>query len=253
MFQKGIIFNIQRFSVNDGPGIRTTVFMKGCPLSCWWCHNPESRNFGIENLNEKDIGKEYSVEELMREILKDRVFYDESGGGVTFSGGEPLSQPVFLDAILAASQKDGIHTTVDTTGYSDKAVIEKIIAKTDLFLYDLKLIDHLGHMKYTGVSNKMILKNLEYLIGTNANVLIRIPMIPGMVATDDNLERIREFLKRYRHKVEINLLPYHKIAKSKYEKYGLKYQVGEVLELSEVETSIYFDAFVNSGFNVKMV
>lgn len=253
MSTKGIIFNIQRFSVNDGPGIRTTVFMKGCPLSCWWCHNPESRKFDIETMNGREIGREYTLDELMKEIVKDRIFYDESGGGVTFSGGEPLSQPEYLEAILETAKQEGINTAVDTTGFSDRFVLTKVIDKTDLFLYDLKIIDPFWHLKYIGASNKTILDNLEYLISENANMLIRIPLIPEMVATDNNMRQIREFLNKYRHKIEINFLPYHKIAKSKYEKYGLKYQMGEVIELTDIQTENYFDEFVNSGFNVKMV
>ncbi len=149
MSTTGIIFNIQQFSVNDGPGIRTTVFFKGCPLGCWWCHNPESKSFDIEKINGKTLGQEYTVDELFKEIEKDRIFYEESNGGVTFSGGEPFSQPKFLKEILVRCKKNGISTAIDTSGYIDTNILKQFVKITDLFLYDLKLIDPVLHLKYT--------------------------------------------------------------------------------------------------------
>lgn len=252
MSSTGIIFNIQRFSVNDGPGIRTTVFMKGCPLRCWWCHNPEGIGFEPEVNGKTEIGNYYTVEELLEEILKDRIFYDESGGGVTFSGGEPLSQIDFLTEILDKCNSAGIHTAVDTSGYANKILLKKIIDKTDLFLYDLKLIDPVQHLKYTEVSNTEILDNLDYLIRTKAEVIIRIPMIPGIIATIENMTAIRDFLSGYDNKPTIHLLPYHKIAEGKYEKFGLKNKMNGKKELTEKEILENRLIFEESEFKVKI-
>ena len=252
MSNSGVIFNIQRFSVNDGPGIRTTVFMKGCPLNCPWCHNPEGKCFDTEKLNGKTIGKSYTVEELFCEIEKDRLFYDESGGGVTFSGGEPLSQPGFLNKIISKCKREGIHTAIDTSGYADQSLFKILIKITDIFLYDLKLIDPVLHLKYTGVSNTEILENLEFLIKNDIYIIIRIPLIPGIVATDDNMDQIRKYLMKFEEKMEIKFLPYHEIAKGKYDKYGLKYQMPNRNELSESNIKRFIETFKKSDFDVKL-
>ena len=252
MSKKGIIFNIQRFSVNDGPGIRTTVFMKGCPLSCWWCHNPESRQFGKQILNGRQMGEDYTAEQLLNEIEKDRIFYDESGGGVTFSGGEPLAQPVFLAEMLDICREADIHTAVDTTGYAGLDLIEKIGTRADHILYDLKLMDPVEHLKYTGISNTEILENLDYLLSNGSNVIIRIPLIPGITDTKENLDKILEFLSGYNKQPEVNLLPYHRIAEGKYHKYGIKYKMNGVNELTDDEIAKYKTLFEKAGFKVKI-
>jgi len=172
--KEGIIFDIKRYAINDGPGIRTTVFIKGCPLNCWWCHNPEGIKINIENLNKtkkinskinqnKIFGYKINVKNLTNEILKDYIFYKESKGGVTFSGGEPLLQIDFLHSMLIECKKNNINTAIDTCGYSTIKKIEKIYDHVDLFLYDLKFIEDKQHEKYTGKSNKIILSNLKYL------------------------------------------------------------------------------------------
>lgn len=247
----GIIFNIQRFSVHDGPGIRTTVFMKGCPLKCRWCHNPEGIDFKPVINYKTQIGNYYAVEELFNEILKDRIFYDESGGGVTFSGGEPLSQVDFLTEILGKCNSEGIHTAVDTSGYAGKNLFRKITGKTDLFLYDLKLMDPVQHLKYTEASNTEILDNLDYLLKIKAEVIVRIPMIPGITATSENMTAIRDFLIGYDTKPPVHLLPYHKIAEGKYDKFGLKYKMNGNRELTEEEIRENRLIFEKSGFDVK--
>ena len=137
MALKGTVYNIQQFSVHDGPGIRTTVFLKGCPLTCWWCHNPESRSPEIVHANGKTIGMRYTPDELVEILIKDEVFFDQSKGGVTFSGGEPLEQPEFLFEVLKQCKANGIHTAVDTSGYAEREVFERIMPHTDLFLFDL--------------------------------------------------------------------------------------------------------------------
>jgi len=252
MSSSGIIFNIQRFSVNDGPGIRTTIFFKGCPLACWWCHNPEGKADGVMKINGQTIGKQYTKDELLSIIEKDRVFYDDSGGGVTFSGGEPLAQSGFLLELLKASQKAGIHTAVDTSGYADQDNFQKIIDYTDLFLYDLKLIDPAEHLKYTDISNTEILENLEFLIQSKKTVIIRIPLIPNITATSENLDQIINYLNKFDEKPEVNLLPYHKIAASKYDKFGFSNQMNNSMELSDQEIKQKFKLFENSGFQVEI-
>ena len=166
----GIIYDLKKYAIHDGPGIRTTVFLKGCPLDCWWCHNPESRknepqssgkknlhkNLALLNSDKNLIGIKVTTNEVMHEIRKDVLFYDESGGGVTFSGGEPLQQTDFLKMLLAECKAEHIHTVVDTSGYVEYKYFEEIRSLTDLFLYDLKFIDDALHLKYTGVSNRLM-------------------------------------------------------------------------------------------------
>jgi len=180
------------------------------------------------------------------------VFYDDSGGGVTFSGGEPLAQSGFLLELLKASQKAGIHTAVDTSGYADQDNFQKIIDYTDLFLYDLKLIDPAEHLKYTDISNTEILENLEFLIQSKKTVIIRIPLIPNITATSENLDQIINFLNKFDEKPEVNLLPYHKIAAGKYDKFGFSNQMNNSMELSDQEIKQKFKLFENSGFQVEI-
>ena len=233
--QKGIIFNIQRFAIHDGPGIRTTVFFKGCPLRCWWCHNPEGqeplpekvegcnlrRGFDQSFSMQKDeIGKEFSIDELMNEIVKDKVFYEESSGGVTFSGGEPLMQPEFLIELLNECSSNGVQTAIDTSGYADSEIINQVAQHSDLFLFDLKLMNDDEHQKYTGVSNQVILKNLNELDQLGKKIILRIPIVPDITDSDENLQAIRGFVSYLNNLIEVNILPYHRAGEGKYEKYG---------------------------------
>jgi len=252
MDAKGFIFNIQRFSVHDGPGIRTTIFLKGCPLRCWWCHNPEGLGFEPEVNGKSEIGNYLTIDELFEEIIKDLVFYEESGGGVTFSGGEPLSQIDFLSGILEKCKSAEIHTTVDTSGYAIKSQLIKIIDKTDLFLYDLKLIDPIQHLKFTEVSNTEILENLDYLLSKEAKVAIRIPMIPEITATIENLSAVRDFLIKHDSRPSVYLLPYHRIAEGKYAKYGFENKMNGIRDLTEKEINECKLIFSNSGFDTKI-
>jgi pyruvate formate lyase activating enzyme len=226
----GVVFDLRRYSIHDGPGIRTTAFLKGCPLNCAWCHNPESRNplpevfrqttkknggFSFSETAEH-FGKEISSAELMNEIERDVIFFDESGGGATFSGGEPLLQADFLAELLYLCGKRGIHTTVDTSGCAPLNSFEKTARLTDLYLFDIKIIDEQEHKKYTGASNKQILGNLEFIDSLNKDIWIRIPLIPGITDTENNLNGIREYISGLSSVKQVNLLPYNKIAESKY-------------------------------------
>ena len=275
----GMVFNIQKYSIHDGPGIRTTIFFKGCPLACWWCHNPESlaSNTQIVFLRNKCIGCgdcvtscphgaiafsgsiardetkcrlcEYCVEtcptgamekigqkktvaEIMQAIEKDSVFYEESGGGVTFSGGEALNQLEFLDALLTACKAKRIHTALDTSGYAPWESIARIANKVDLFLYDIKLMDEAKHKKYTGVSNTLILDNLKRLAAGQRRVWIRIPVIPGINDDEKNITAIGEFLSSLNLQ-DVYLLPYHNIAIDKYARLGKPYPLPNLASLSD--------------------
>ncbi len=245
----GIVFDIKRFALHDGPGIRTTVFMKGCPLRCWWCHNPESIREIPESIKAKSLnssvndyceeeelfGKSYSTQDLLNEIRKDKIFYDESGGGVTFSGGEPLIQNSFLEEMLKLCKEDEINTVVDTSGYANYKLFESIYDYTDIFLYDLKLMDDEFHKKFTNVSNKTILQNLERLTERGNKVVIRIPLIPNISDTTENLSQVSQFISTLKNIRRIDLLPYNKIAESKYKRLNKPSKLGELVSQSEEE------------------
>ena len=259
---KGRIFEIKRFAVHDGDGIRTTVFFKGCPLKCIWCHNPEGISYkpeiaffdnkctlcgdcinactngvhkienGIHTLDRtkcvgcgkcedeclngalKLYGKEMSVDEILPILLEDKEFYESSGGGVTLSGGECLSQADFCAELLKALKQQGINTAVDTCGFVSRANIDKVIPYTDIFLYDMKAYDGETHKKCTGHSNKLILENLEYINSRGKKIEIRIPYVPEY--NDGQIEKIAAFLKPLKNVVKVKALPYHNYAGSKY-------------------------------------
>ncbi len=225
----GTVFDIKRYAIHDGPGIRTTVFLKGCPLRCPWCHNPEGQNPNRETMisvirrkgpghadGTDVVGRAVDVREVMEIVERDILFFDESGGGVTLSGGEPLMQPEFLRGLLDACKKRGIHTCLDTSGYAAPDVLASVVEEVDLFLYDVKLMDDAQHQIYTGVSNRMILKNLKTLDEQAKTVVVRFPVISGITDTEENVFGIVEFIvstKTIRH---VSLLPYHTIAAEKY-------------------------------------
>jgi len=232
----GTIFEIRRFAIHDGPGIRTTVFLKGCPLDCRWCHNPEGRLPGVERLEIRTgdnrrrssgesgqavIGREMSAATVMDEVMRDEVFYIQSGGGVTFSGGEPLAQKEFLKALLEASQERRLHTAVDTCGYAPAKDFEEVYDLVDLFLFDLKLMDMEMHREYTGVSNDTILSNLALLADRGNKIIVRIPLVPEITDTPENLEAIVAFLAPLRSVRRISLLPYNKLGEDKTDRYHL--------------------------------
>ena len=260
---QGIIFDIKHYAIHDGPGIRTTVFMKGCPLGCWWCHNPESRSGEISSFLKKEkingqeivqketVGKIYTVDEVLKEVEKDVVLYEESGGGVTLSGGEPFYQFDFLISLLKKFKKNEIHTCVDTTGHVNKEQLLKASHYTDFFLYDLKHIDDKQHIKYTGISNKKILENLKMLDEMGKSFEIRYPLIPGINDDEADLLRMLGFLQKLKSNPPINILPYHKIGSHKYERFNIKYKMDGIEEpsaeyIQKVKNTIEEAGFITS-------
>ena len=265
---KANIFNIQRFCVNDGPGIRTTVFIKGCGLDCAWCHNPESKSFerelmfsdslcimckacetvcenGVHSFSEKghlldrekctlcgkctDIcpaeavelaGKQMSVDEVMETVLRDVQFYENSGGGMTLSGGEPLHSFEFSYELLKAAKENGIHTCIETSGYADTGKILKIAEFTDLFLYDFKISDETLHKKYTGVGNELIKKNLLALDKFGNKMVLRCPIIPGVNDNASHFDGIAETANSLANIVGIDIEPYHALGVTKLSRLG---------------------------------
>ena len=262
----GLVFDVQRYSLHDGPGIRTTVFLKGCPLRCAWCHNPESMNaapelrvfgsrcIGCEACRDacplgearpgvlpdprvclacgacsgacptrarEVVGRVTTLDGLLDAIAADRLFFDESGGGVTFSGGEPLRQWRFLVRCLEAVQARGYHAAVDPSGYATERTILRVAEHADLFLYDLKVMDPDRHRRFTGVGLPPILRNLRALDQRGAAVWIRLPLVPGYNDDAANLEAVGRFVAGLRHTRRVHVLPYHRLASAKYERLGL--------------------------------
>lgn len=273
---KGIVFNIQRFSVQDGPGIRTTVFLKGCPLECPWCSNPESikpypevahvaamckhcgscikvcdlkaisfAEKGIKIDREKCnncgkcvevcindalklFGNEVSVEEVLDEAIKDKLYYHSSDGGVTASGGEALRQARFVSALFELCHEEGIHTTLDTSGHCRQADMEMVLEHTDLVLFDLKLIDPGSHIAILKASNQPIHRNARLIVERGVPMIVRIPLIPGLTDTDENLEGVANFVRELDSELPINILPYHRMGMGKYPMLDKEYKLSEL-------------------------
>lgn len=261
---QGTIFDIKHFAIHDGPGIRQTIFFKGCPLSCWWCHNPESRSSEIVSLQKEEmidnemvfsneiIGKLYSVDQLMEIINKDVVFFEESGGGITLSGGEPLLQFDFSLELLKKCRQMDIHTCVDTTGNVSSEKLIKIAEYTNLFLYDLKHADNTKHSKYTGVSNTLIVKNLSLLDELGKDIWIRFPLIPGINDDESDLLRMLEMLSGLKRKYPVAILPYHKIGRHKYNRFGIEYKMNDVPEPKKDYLESIINMFTTAGFKASI-
>lgn len=231
---KGRIFDIQRYSIHDGPGIRTIVFLKGCVLRCRWCCNPESQNGEIETMmvdgKEKIIGRDVTVEEVMETVEKDRAYYARSKGGMTLSGGESLCQPDFASALLQTAKQRGIHTAMESMGCAPYEVIERILPYLDTYLMDIKHTNSDKHRLFTGKSNELMLENARKIAGSGqTNLIIRVPVIPTFNDTPEEIAAIAQFADTLPGVCKIHLLPYHRLGQDKYKGLGRKYLLQEIL------------------------
>ncbi len=297
--ERGKIINIQKCCIHDGPGIRTTIFFKGCPLTCWWCHNPESQSYNKEILYNEEkctkcgacekrcsskcikikeakmihdftkcilcencidsciynaremVGTEYTVNELMKEIEKDRVFYEESGGGVTLSGGEVMMQINFVEELVKRCHGKGISVAMDTCGYAPFENYERILPYVDVFLYDIKIINSQKHETYTGKPSEIILDNLKRLSEKNARINLRIPLIEGVNTQEENIKEIIAFIKNL-NILKINLLPYHDIGKDKYKRLNRHYKGNGMRKPSDEKIKEIKEMFEKYNFKIKI-
>jgi pyruvate formate lyase activating enzyme len=223
----GIVFDIKEFTVHDGPGVRTTVFLKGCPLTCLWCHNPESQSIQPQIIRsptgERLAGKEYEAAELAALLNQQAALLRANEGGITFSGGEPLFQAQFVAEVIDFLEEN-THVLLDTCGHASRADFELVLARTNLVYYDLKLIDRQVHLHYTGVDNDLILSNLEVLGASGKPFVIRVPMVPGVTDTDENLAGIASAVENMPGLEEVDLLPYNRAAGAKYRYAGMEFK-----------------------------
>ncbi len=296
--QSGLIFDVKRYAINDGPGIRTTVFLKGCPLHCQWCHNPESISTNVQKMYSKAkcigclscievcpedactitedgivtdralctlcgkcaeicptkatemSGRIVTVDEIVKILDKERIFFDQSGGGVTFSGGEPLMQSEFLLAVLSECGVRGIHRTVDTTGFAPTERLLEVAKHTDHFLYDIKMMDSERHKRWTSIGNEKILHNLTVLAEIGASINIRFPFIKNVNDDQENIEQTAVFVAGLAgRKKRINILPYHNIAAGKYQKLGEVFDAGIMAEPDDDDLAKVIETF--AGFGVE--
>ena len=223
---RGIIFSIEEFAINDGPGIRKTVFLKGCPLRCAWCHNPEGLSAEPQTMhgNDGDVtcGRYVTASDLSASLLKDKDFYAMNNGGVTFTGGEPTMQADFLIEVLGML-KGRMHTAIETSGFCGEEAFRKILSLTDYVLFDIKAVDPQVHKRYTGVDNVLILKNFAVLKNSGVPFVVRIPLIPGVNDDRETMESVRELVKGASALRRVELLRYHKTAGAKYSKVDMTY------------------------------
>jgi len=279
----GVVFNVQRFSVHDGPGVRTTIFMKGCPLACAWCHNPESQQLSpafvrlthrcmrcgrctddelaldtVENKTEHDvalcptgalqrIGERISASTLIGQVMRDRIFYDESEGGVTISGGEPLVQAPFVTDVMRRLQNEGVHTALDTCGFAPWDHLREAAAYADLVLFDLKLMDSTRHEAATGVPNDAILRNLTNLARVHEDIWIRIPVIPTVNDDDANIIATADFLAKLPFPLRVDLLPYHPTGEAKFTRLGKHYALHGTATPSSDQMAAIVSRFTERG------
>jgi pyruvate formate lyase activating enzyme len=222
----GIVFDIKEFTVHDGSGVRTTVFLKGCPLACMWCHNPESQSIQPQIIRsptgERLAGREYEAAELAALLNQQAALLRANEGGITFSGGEPLFQAGFVADVI--DLLDNTHILLDTCGHAPPSDFQLVLARSDLVFYDLKLIDRQAHLHYTGVDNDLILDNLQLLGGSGKPFVIRVPLVPGVTDMDENLVGIAKAVEKMPGLVEVDLLPYNRAAGAKYRYAGMEFK-----------------------------
>ena len=246
----GLIFNIQKFSIHDGPGIRTTVFFKGCPLQCRWCSNPESQNRyarRTEGMEDPAFrGRRYTVDEVMALVRQDKPFYERSGGGMTFSGGDVLQQAEFAADLADAAHREGIHVAAETEGYASEEKFRLLAEHVDLLLYDFKHADREIHFQNTGVYNDRILENLKLAVLWQKPVIARIPVIPGFNASPGDAALMADALAGM-GVTEVHLLPFHQLGETKYEKLGVSYAMKGVPQLHPEELEDCREAFLARG------
>lgn len=240
------VFRIQRYCLHDGPGIRTTLFFQGCPLSCKWCHNPESQPLGPRTTpaGVKEI--------LVGEIEKDVIFFDESRGGVTFSGGEPLCRPDLLSALLSACRQRHIHTCLDTSGFAPYPVLEQAALDADRVHYDVKIVDGTLHKAYTGRSSRPVLDNLKALSQTRVNLVVRFPLIPGYTDTDRNISRTADVLAGNTRFRDLHILPFHNTGDAKYRRLALENPMKKVRPPNAEKVAAVCRYFEGRGFNTRI-
>ena len=253
---RGRIFNIQRFSIHDGPGIRTIVFFKGCAMRCAWCCNPESQSGEIETLiekgKEKIVGKDVTVSDIMPELLADLPYYRRSGGGITLSGGEILCQADFAGELLKACKEAGLHTAVESASSLDFSKIEKILPYLDLYLMDIKHMDSQKHKEYTGVSNERILENAKKIAQSGVELIIRTPVIPTFNDTPEDIRAISRFARGLEGVRELHLLPYHRLGSDKYAGLGRKYSLDEIEPPTREKMEYLLSVAEESGLKCKI-
>ena len=217
---KGRIFDIQRYSIHDGGGIRTIVFLKGCPLRCKWCCNPEGQHYNVEKMTlggkEKIVGQDVTVGEIIDIVERDRIYYRRSGGGLTLSGGESLTQPDFAVALLKTAKERGINTAMESTGFADFSVISRYLPYLDLYLMDIKHMNSAKHKEFTSQPNELILENAKKITDAGARLIVRTPVIPPFNATKEEIGEIAKFASSLKGVTQMHILPYHRIGTDKY-------------------------------------
>lgn len=256
--QTACIFNIQKFSIHDGPGIRTVVFFKGCPLRCYWCANPESQQAYPEKMLDKGsstgfkiVGNNMTIDEIMKEILSDLPFYEESGGGVTLSGGEVLYQATAAIELLRQLKKRNIHTASETTGYAKQAIFSEFIQYLDFLYFDVKHYDEMKHLAGTGVSNQLILENLRIALAAETKMLVRIPIIPGF---NNRIEDARGFSHLFKQMgvQKVELLPFHQFGEKKYEELNRDYQLKNIPQLHTEDLDDFKAVIQDAGISCQV-
>ena len=253
---KGRIFDIQRFSIHDGPGIRSIVFLKGCVLRCKWCCNPESQSGKVEVMTldgkVKTMGQDVTVKEIMDEIVRDMPYYKRSGGGITLSGGECLCQADFSAALLQAAKDYGLNTAIESTACMSFDKIEKLLPYLDLYLMDIKHMDSEKHKKFTGQPNELILENARKLAEKAKKLIIRVPVVPTFNDTPEEIEAIARFASTLPGVEEIHLLPYHRLGQDKYEGLGRKYEMAHITPPSEQHMEMLLKVAQNTGLKAQI-